>query len=186
MLACARSPCVFVTKKKKSARRMASTTSNTDDTSKRQQHVCVCVRVCVCLCVRACVRTYHNEKKKPDKSQAQVTTVILQVSSRKHKAKKSAARVYLCACVRACIVCVCHYEKKKCQTNGKHDKGYDDTSNKMAGRHGAPRPSMTDVGTETAFRLEKRKHFRKSKHLFEVIGQLMRSSPASIYMYYNE
>ena len=26
---------------------------------------------------------------------------------------------------------------------------------KMAGRHGAPRPPMTDVGTETAFRLEK-------------------------------
>ena len=27
------------------------------------------------------------------------------------------------------------------------------------------RPPMTDVGTETAFRLEERKHFRKSKHL---------------------
>ena len=26
------------------------------------------------------------------------------------------------------------------------------TSNKMAGRHGAPRPPMTDVGTETAYR----------------------------------
>ena len=27
-----------------------------------------------------------------------------------------------------------------------------------------PRPPMTDVGTETAFRLDQRKHFRKSKH----------------------
>ena len=27
------------------------------------------------------------------------------------------------------------------------------------------RPPMTDVGTETAFRLDQRKHFRKSKHL---------------------
>ena len=81
---------------------MASTTSNTDATSKKQQHVCVCV--CVCLCVHARVRTYHNEKKMPDKWQAQVTTVILQVSSSKHKAKKSAARVYLCARVhRVCV-----------------------------------------------------------------------------------
>ena len=37
--------------------------------------------------------------------------------------------------------------------------------NKIAGRCGAPRPPMTDVGTETAFRLDQRKHFRKSKHL---------------------
>ena len=38
---------------------------------------------------------------------------------------------------------------------------------KIAGRCGAPRPPMTDVGlrTETAFRLDQRKHFRKSKHL---------------------
>ena len=28
-----------------------------------------------------------------------------------------------------------------------------------------PRPPMTDVGTETAFRLDQREHFRKSKHL---------------------
>ena len=35
------------------------------------------------------------------------------------------------------------------------------TSNKMAGRHGAPRPPMTDVGTETAFRLEKAQAFPK-------------------------
>ena len=27
------------------------------------------------------------------------------------------------------------------------------------------RPPMTDVGTETAFRLDQRKHFRKSIHL---------------------
>ena len=32
---------------------------------------------------------------------------------------------------------------------------------KMAGRHGAPRPPMTDVGTETAFRLEKAQAFPK-------------------------
>ena len=50
-------------------------------------------------------------------------------------------------------------------------------------RCGAPRPPMTDVGTETAFRLDQRKHFRKSKPL-EVRGQLMRSSPASIYIYW--
>ena len=37
--------------------------------------------------------------------------------------------------------------------------------NKIANRSGAPRPPMTDVGTETAFRLDQRKHFRKSKHL---------------------
>ena len=29
----------------------------------------------------------------------------------------------------------------------------------------SPRPLLTDVGTETAFRLDQRKHFRKSKHL---------------------
>ena len=35
-----------------------------------------------------------------------------------------------------------------------------------AGRCGAPQASyMTDVGTETAFRLDQRKHFQKSKHL---------------------
>ena len=33
--------------------------------------------------------------------------------------------------------------------------------NKMAGRRGAPRPPMTDVGTETAFRLEKAQAFPK-------------------------
>ena len=37
-------------------------------------------------------------------------------------------------------------------------------SNKIANRYGAPRPPMTDVGTETAFRLDQRKHFQKSKH----------------------
>ena len=30
---------------------------------------------------------------------------------------------------------------------------------------GAPRPPMTDVDTETAFRFDQGKHFRKSKHL---------------------
>ena len=35
------------------------------------------------------------------------------------------------------------------------------TSNKMAGRRGAPRPPMTDVGTETAFWLEKAQAFPK-------------------------
>ena len=39
------------------------------------------------------------------------------------------------------------------------------TRNKIANRSGAPRPPMIDVGTETAFRLDQRKHFRKSKHL---------------------
>ena len=34
-------------------------------------------------------------------------------------------------------------------------------THKMAGRHGAPRPPMTDVGTETAFRLEKAQAFPK-------------------------
>ena len=33
--------------------------------------------------------------------------------------------------------------------------------NKIASRCEAPRPPMTDVGTETAFRLNQRKHFRK-------------------------
>ena len=37
-------------------------------------------------------------------------------------------------------------------------------SNKIANRYGAPRPPMADVGTETAFRLDQRKHFQKSKH----------------------
>ena len=36
--------------------------------------------------------------------------------------------------------------------------------NKIANRYGAPRPPMTDIGTETAFRLDQRKHFQKSKH----------------------
>ena len=31
-------------------------------------------------------------------------------------------------------------------------------------RYGTPMPPMTDVGTETAFRLDQRKHFQKSKH----------------------
>ena len=35
------------------------------------------------------------------------------------------------------------------------------TPDKMAGRRGAPRPPMTDVGTETAFRLEKAQAFSK-------------------------
>ena len=35
------------------------------------------------------------------------------------------------------------------------------TPNKMAGRRGAPRPPMTDIGTETAFRLEKAQAFPK-------------------------
>ena len=34
-------------------------------------------------------------------------------------------------------------------------------THKMAGRHGAPRPPMTDVGTETALRLEKAQAFPK-------------------------
>ena len=37
-------------------------------------------------------------------------------------------------------------------------------SNKIASRCEAPRHPVTDVGTETAFRLDQRKHFRKSKH----------------------
>ena len=53
-------------------------------------------------------RTYHNEKKMPDKWQAQVTTVILQVSSSEHTAKCSQS-----VSVRACIVCMFHDEKKK-------------------------------------------------------------------------
>ena len=42
-----------------------------------------------------------------------------------------------------------------------HDDTHTHTPNKMAGRHGAPRPPMTDVGTETAFRLEKAQAFPK-------------------------
>ena len=41
---------------------------------------------------------------------------------------------------------------------------HDDThtyTHKMAGRHGAPRPPMADVGTETTFRLEKAQAFPK-------------------------
>ena len=34
-------------------------------------------------------------------------------------------------------------------------------THKIANRYGAPRPPMTDVGTETAFRLDQRKHFQK-------------------------
>ena len=41
---------------------------------------------------------------------------------------------------------------------------------------------MTDVGTETAFRLEKAQAFPKKKTSLDVRGQLMRSSPASIYI----
>ena len=41
----------------------------------------------------------------------------------------------------------------------------DQDSDKIASRCGAPGPPMTDVGTETAFRLDQRKHFQKSKHL---------------------
>ena len=37
--------------------------------------------------------------------------------------------------------------------------------NKIAGRLEPRRPPMKDEGTETAFRLDQRKHFRKSKHL---------------------
>ena len=40
---------------------------------------------------------------------------------------------------------------------------------KIDNRCGAPRPSMTDVGTEAAFRLHQRKHFRKSKHLLRSV-----------------
>ena len=47
---------------------------------------------------------------------------------------------------------------------------------------GAPRPPMTDVGTESAFRLEKAQAFPKKETSLEVRGQLMRSSPASIYI----
>ena len=39
------------------------------------------------------------------------------------------------------------------------------TSNKIAGRLEPRRPPMKDEGTETAFRLDQCKHFRKSKHL---------------------
>ena len=35
------------------------------------------------------------------------------------------------------------------------------TGHKIANRYGAPRPPMTDVGTETAFRLDQRKAFPK-------------------------
>ena len=39
------------------------------------------------------------------------------------------------------------------------------TTNKIASRGDPRRPLMTDVGTETTFRLDQRKHFQKSKHL---------------------
>ena len=41
---------------------------------------------------------------------------------------------------------------------------HDDTHTHLT-RTLAPRPPMTDVGTETAFRLDQCKHFGKSKHL---------------------
>ena len=37
-------------------------------------------------------------------------------------------------------------------------------NNKIASRCRAPRPPMTDVGTETTFTLDQRKNFQKSKH----------------------
>ena len=37
--------------------------------------------------------------------------------------------------------------------------------NKIASRGEPRRPPMTDVGTESTFRLDQRKHFQKSKHL---------------------
>ena len=39
------------------------------------------------------------------------------------------------------------------------------TRNKIASRSVAPRPPMTDVGTETAFRLDQRKHFLKKVNI---------------------
>ena len=74
------------------------------------------------------------------------------------------ACVLVCACVCVCVcVCVCHNEKKvpneyQANTTSYNYKKY---NNKIASRYGAPRPPMTDVGTETAFRLDQRKHFRK-------------------------
>ena len=59
------------------------------------------------------------------------------------------------------------------------------TSNKIASRCVAPGPpmSMTDVGTETAFRLDQRKHFRKSKHLLRSeVSWCALHLHASIYM----
>ena len=44
------------------------------------------------------------------------------------------------------------------------DPAFDE--NKIAGRLEPRRPPMKDEGTETAFRLDQCKHFRKSKHLF--------------------
>ena len=41
----------------------------------------------------------------------------------------------------------------------------DALDNKIASRGELHRPPMTDVGTETTFRLDQRKHFQKSKHL---------------------
>ena len=62
-----------------------------------------------------------------------------------------------------------YFEKKKTQKGGKKkitDMQFSaQLTDKIANRSGAPRPSLTDVGTETAFRLDQRKHFRKSKHL---------------------
>ena len=51
---------------------VSSSKHNPSNNKEKKEHVCACVRVCVCVCVCARVRTYHNEKKMPDKWQAQL------------------------------------------------------------------------------------------------------------------
>ena len=45
-------------------------------------------------------------------------------------------------------------------------RGGEGTSSQSARRGEPRRPPMPDVGTETAFRLDQRKDFQKSKHLW--------------------
>ena len=87
---------------------VSSSKHNPSNNKEKKEHVCVCVRALARAGGRAC----DNEKKMPDKRQAQVTTMILQVSSSKHKAKKSAGVHRVCASVSV-WVCVCVTMKKK-------------------------------------------------------------------------
>ena len=50
------------------------------------------------------------------------------------------------------------------------------TLNKIGSRVEPRRPPLTDVGTETTFRLDQRKHFQREKPSLEVRGQLIRSN----------
>ena len=83
----------------------------------------------------------------------------IEVGPRSFTMEDTACARYLCGLWKCCR-CV----RTKC-ASAFHFHFENGQGNKIAGRYGAPRPPMTDVGTETAFRLDQRKHFRKSKHL---------------------